>query len=171
MSTNPTSIPVIFNGVTVQIPLAGSSPQWASAIIQAFQLIANALNISAGPFDIPPQNYIMTSNVNTNVPIPNLSFPVSAVSGAVVFYGCTRSSSGVGGVNVSQSGILILNYTPGLSPGTLWQITDEWAGITGGAGITFSMTDTGQLEFTTTAITGSTPIGNINFRALAVLNG
>src|ERR1700722_5742450 len=157
---NPTSIPVIFNGVTVNLPISGTAPNWSSAIIQAFQLIAQALDISAGPYDIPPQNYVMTSNVNTNVPIPNLSFPVTAVTGAVIFYGVNRSSSGVGGVQLSQSGILIINFTPGLSPGTLWQITDEWAGITGGAQITFSVSDVGQLQFSTTAITGTTPEGS-----------
>jgi hypothetical protein len=171
MSTSPTTTPVTINGVTVNIPLSGSSPNWAPAIIQAFELIAEALNISAGPYDIPPQNYVMTSNVNTNVPIPNLSFPVTAVSGAIVFYGVNRSSSGVGAEQLSQTGLLILNYDPTQAPGFLWQVTDEFSSSSSsGAQITFTMSDTGQLQFSTTAITGTTPVGNINFRALAVLN-
>lgn len=171
MSQDPTSIPIVFNGVTVPIPASGASPNWSAAIIQAFQLISQALDISAGPYDIPPQNYVMTSNVNTNVPIPNLSFPVTAVQGAVVFYGVTRSSTGSGGVQLSQSGLLILNYDPSQSSGNLWQVNNEFASaLSSGAQITFSCSDVGQLQFSTTAITGTDPIGSINFRALAVLN-
>lgn len=166
-----TTVPIVINGVTVNFPLSGDAPNWSTAIIQAIQLIAEALTLSNGPFDIPPQNYVMTSNVNTNVPIPNLSFPVSAVSGAIVFYGVNRSSTGIGAQQLSQSGLLILNYDPTQSPGNLWQVNDEFAASSpSGAQISFSMSDTGQLQFSTTAITGVSPSGNINFRALAVLN-
>lgn len=165
------TIPIIINGTTINFPNSGSSPLWSPAIIQAIKLISEALNISSGPFDIPPQNYVMTSNVNTNVAIPNLSFPVTDVRGAVIFYGVSRSSTSTGSQQLSQSGMLVLNYDPSQSPGNLWQITNEFASATSsGAQITFSVTDVGQVQFSTTAITGSSPIGSINFRALAVLN-
>lgn len=165
---NSTTTPININGVTVAFPLAGSSPQWADAVIQAIELIAQALTISAGPYDIPPQNFIMTSNVNTDITIPNLSFPVTAVQGAIVFYGVQRSTSSA---QVSQSGLLILNYDPTQSPGNLWQINDEFAASSSsGAYITFSCSDVGQLQFSTTALAGTSHSGTINFRALAVLN-
>lgn len=166
-----TTTPITINGITVNFPISGTSPNWSAAVIQAIELIAQALDISAGPFDIPPQNFVMTSNVNTNVPIPNLSFPVSAVQGAVVFYGVNRGSTGAGAEQISQSGILIINYDPTQSPGNLWQINDEFAASSSdGAQISFSVSDVGQLQFSTTAITGTNPQGTINFRALAVLN-
>ena len=156
------------NGINVNFPDAGSSPQWAGAVIQAIELIAQALTISAGPFDIPPQNFIMTSNINPNVPIPNLEFPVTAVQGAMIFYGVQRSTNST---KVSQSGILIINYDPTQSPGNLWQITDEFAASSSaGADITFTVSDVGQLQFSTTSIAGTGHAGTINFRALAVLN-
>lgn len=166
--SSSTTIPISINGITVNFPASGDSPNYAPAIIQAIQLIAQALTISAGPFDIPPQNFVMTSNVNTNVSIPNLEFPVSAVQGSIVFYGCQRSTNST---KVSQSGILILNYDPTQSPGNLWQITDEFAASSpSGADITFSVTDVGQLQFSTTSIAGTGHSGTVNFRALAVLN-
>lgn len=167
MST-ATTTPITIQGITVNFPISGSSPNWSAAVIQAIELIAEALTISSGPYDIPPQNFIMTSNVNSNVPIPNLEFPVTAVQGAMVLYGCQRSTNSV---QISQSGILILNYDPTQSPGSLWQITDEFASSSSaGAGITFSMSDVGQLQFSTTSIAGTDYQGTINFRALAVLN-
>jgi len=162
-------MPIInINGINVSVPDSGTSPNWSSSIIQAIELIAEALTISAGPFDIPPQNFVMTSNVNTNVPIPNLEFPVSAVQGSIIFYGVQRSTNST---KVSQSGILILNYDPTQSPGNLWQITDEFASSSSsGADITFTVSDVGQLQFSTTSISGTGHQGTINFRALAVLN-
>lgn len=166
--SNSTTTPITIQGITVNFPTSGSSPNWSSAVIQAIELIAEALTISSGPFDIPPQNFVMTSNVNTNVPIPNLEFPVSAVQGSIVFYGVQRSTSST---QVSQSGILILNYDPTQSPGNLWQITDEYSSAhSSGADITFNVTDVGQLQFSTTSIAGTGHQGTVNFRALAVLN-
>lgn len=157
-------------GTNVNIPDSGASPNWAPAIIEAFQLIAEALAVSVGPFDITPQSYQMTSNVNTNVPIPNLSFPVNTVQGSIILYGVNRSSSGGGAQQVSETGLLILNYDPSQSVGSLWQVTHEYSSANSdGALITFSVTDLGQVLFSTEAITGSSPEGVINFRALAVL--
>lgn len=162
------SVPININGITVNFPQTGQSPAWSEAVIQAIELIAEALTISSGPFDIPPQNYVMTSNVNTNVNIPNLTFPVSAVQGSIIFYGVQRSTNST---KVSQSGILILNYDPTQAPGSLWQITDEFAASSpDGAQIVFNVTDVGQLQFSTTSIAGTSHQGTINFRALAVLN-
>lgn len=152
-------------GTDINIPNSGSAPNWAPAIIEAFQLIAEALSISAGPFDIPPQNFVMTSNVNNNVPIPNLSFPTNDVAGAVVFYNVHRSSDLP--LSISQTGILLLNYDSSRAPGLKWQVLDQYTNS--GAQVMFTMTDVGQMEFSTTAISGTNPIGNINFRALSVL--
>lgn len=152
-------------GTIVPFPDSGSSPNWAPAVIEAIQLIAQALQISAGPFDIPPQNYVMTANVNTNVPIPNLSFPVTDVSGAIVFYNVGRATNSV---VVSQSGFLMLNYDSSRGPGLKWQVTDQYTNS--GAQIVFNMTDVGQMQFSTTSIAGTGHTGHINFRGLAVLN-
>lgn len=162
------SIPIVINGITVLFPAEGESPQWAGAVIQAIELIAQALTISSGPFDIPPQNFVMTSNVNTNVPIPNLTFPVSSVQGSAIFYGVQRTTNST---KANQTGILILNYDSSQAPGSLWQITDEFsASSPSGAQISFSVTDTGQVLFSTTSVAGSSHQGTINFRGLAVLN-
>lgn len=159
------SVPIIINGVTVAFPSSGQDANWSSAVIQAIQLIAEALNISAGPFDIPPQNYVMTSNVNSNVDIPNLSFPVTDVSGAIVFYTVGRHTDTT---VLSQTGFLLLNYDSSRATNSKWQVTDQYTNS--GAQIVFSMTDVGQVQFSTTSISGPNFAGHIQFRALAVLN-
>lgn len=156
---------IVFNGTTVAFPDSGTSPNWSQAVIQAMQLISEALAISAGPFDIPPQNYIMTANVNSNVDIPNLSFPVNDVGGSIVFYTVARHTNSV---DVSQTGFLLLNYDPSRAPGLKWQVMDQYTNS--GAQIVFNVTDVGQVQFSTTSIAGTGHIGHINFRALAVLN-
>lgn len=161
------SIPITFNGTTVNFPSSGEAPLWSPAIIQAMQLISQALSVSAGAFDIPPQIYVMTSNVNTDVAIPNLSFPTSNVSGAIIFYNCTRVTIGVGATEVSETGTIYVNYDPSQPITEKWQVSPEYTNDS--AQITFSMDDTGQMKFSTTLITGSSHQGRLYYRALAVL--
>lgn len=162
------SIPISLNGTVVNFPSSGESPNWAPAVIQAIQLISQALSISAGDFDVPPQIYVMTSNVNTNVDIPNLAFPTSNVQGAIIFYAVSRTTTGSGATQISESGTIMVNYDPSKTPGNLWQVSPEFTND--GAAITFTMTDTGQLQFSTTSISGSSHTGFIFYRALSVLN-
>lgn len=158
----PTTTPIDINGTTVNMPLSGASPNWAPAIIQLFQLIAEALAINVTPYDIPPQTYNMVSNINSNVAIPNMEFPPAAVSGGVIFYSVSRTASPA--ASSDQSGILMFNY----DPATLtWQLNNEWVGP--GAGITFTIAPDGQVSYSTTSLSGYVS-GYISFRGLAVLN-
>lgn len=159
---------IIFNGTSVAIPDSGSAPNWSPAIIEAFQLISQALSISAGPFDIPPQIYTMIANVNTNVDIPNLSFPTSNVTGATIFYAVSRTTTGSGATHLTETGNILLNYDSGAGSGLKWSVSPEFTNS--GAQITFGCSDVGQVNFSTTSITGSSHTGSISFRALAVLN-
>lgn len=159
------TIPIVINGTTIQLPNSGASPNWSQAVIQAFQQIAKALAISTNSFDIPPQLYIMTSNVNTNVDIPNLSFPTNKVNGSIILYNCARHTNST---DVSESGILMLNYDSSLSSGQKWQLSKEF--VNAGAQISFDVTDLGQVQFSTTSIAGSGHTGSIYFRSLTVLN-
>ncbi len=160
-----TTVPIIINGTTVNLPATGSAPQWSEAIIQAFQLIAEALALSVGQFDIPPQIFTMTSNVNSNVDITNLSFPTTKVSGAIIAYSVGRATNST---VVSESGNLILNYDSSAPTNQKWQISEEF--VNTGAQISFGVTDLGQLQFSTTSISGTGHTGYIYFRAWAVLN-
>lgn len=122
-----------------------------------------------GPYDIPPQIFTMTSNVNTNVPLPGLSFPTSNVQGALIQYTVFEQTTTISPTTVSEFGTIQLDYNPNGSTGNKWSISREYTS-SGPSYVTFSITDTGQVQFSSTAIPGATFTGTIGFTAKALLN-
>jgi len=157
------STPVTINGTTIQFPTSGDSPNWAPAVTEFAQLVEGALNSFVGPFDIPPQVFIMTTNANTNVNLPNLAFPTSTVRGAIISYSVYRSTNTV---TVSQTGELIVNYNPTNPIGNKWEISDSFVGD---AQTVFNITDVGQIQFSTTLIAGINYTGTVTYQAKAIL--
>ena len=158
------SIPINIQGTTDTFPSSGESPNWAPAIIQFAQLVSAALAFSVGPFDIPPQTFVMTSNVNNNVPLPNLSFPTTQVQGAIIDYSVSRSTNSV---VVSETGSMVINYNSSFPVGKKWEISQDYVG---GSQTTFNITDVGQIQFSTTLIAGTSHQGKITYQAKAILN-
>lgn len=149
-------------GSIIQFPDSGTSPNWAEAIIQFAQVVENSLANVAGPFDIPPQQYIMVSNANTNVDIPNLEFPVSEVRGAFIRYSVFRTTSTT---TVAESGTIELIYNPDGSVGNKWERSREY---TGDAQVTFAVSDTGQVNFSSALLSGTGHAGTIVYTAKAL---
>jgi hypothetical protein len=157
------SIPIQVNGTIVNFPASGESPNWSSAVIQFAQLVAAALAFSVGPFDVPPQVYVMTSNANTNVNLPNLTFPTSTVRGAIVIYSVFRSTNLS---TVSETGQIYVNYNPTFPVGKKWEISNDHVG---NANSSFTILDVGQLQFSTTLLAGTGFSGTITYQAKAIL--
>jgi hypothetical protein len=158
------SIPITVSGTTVNFPSSGDSPNWSPAIIQFAQLVAAALQFSFGPFDIPPQTFDITSDVNNNVILPNLSFPTTQVNGALIQFSVSRVSSTT---TVTETGLMVIDYNPTFPTNEKWQISVDYAGE---AQITFTVTDVGQVLFSTTSLPGSFVSGAITYQAQAILS-
>lgn len=158
------SIPINISGTIVNFPASGDSPNWSPAVIQFAQLVAAALQFTVGAFDIPPQTFVMTSNVNTNVALPNLSFPTTQVAGAEIIYSVLRSTNST---VVSETGTLLVNYNSSFPTNQKWEISSDHVGM---SQTTFSITDVGQIQFSTTIISGINYQGVITYQAKAILN-
>lgn len=165
-------MPIInINGTNVPIPDQGGSPAWGQSIIQAFQLIAEALTVSVGPADVPPQVYVLSSNANTNLEIPNLSFSTTTVRGAVISYYVYRTTSDT---TVTESGEIVVSYNADCPVNNKWNISREFTGgdqnnSGQGARCTFDITDVGQVRISTTLLSGTGYEGYISFSAKAIL--
>lgn len=150
-------------GTIINFPDSGESPNWAPAVIQFAQAVEEALSAVAGPFDVSPQIFVMTSNANSNVSLPNLAFPTSSVRGAFIRYSVFRTTS----LNtVSESGNMIVTYNPDGPIGNKWEIIREYVG---NAQVTFSITDVGQIQFSSSLLTGTGHAGTISYAGQALL--
>jgi len=162
---------IIIKGTPIELPESGTSPNWAPAIIQAFEALADAVNSITASFDVSPQvQNIDANNSSSNVIINNLSFPSSEVRAATVYYTVFRKTEDSGppdGQEVAEGGTLEIVYNAANPNGNKWELART---SVGGAFIDFDITDIGQIRFTTTALTGINHIGIISFRAISILN-
>jgi hypothetical protein len=158
---------IIINGSVIDFPNSSASPDWSPSVISFAQLVADALAISVNAFDVSPQTYTLDSfNSASNVSIPTLSFPTSAVRSVFIHYSVYRTTSSA---NVDEAGDLIAIYNPNNAASMKWTMTrGNISSSTGGGQISFNMTDTGQIQFSTTALAGSGHTGKLSFDARAL---
>src|SRR5271165_5168158 len=113
-------------GTIINFPDSAQSPNWAEGLIQFAEAVELALSTVVGPYDIPPQIFVMTANTNTNVPLPGLSFPTSNVQGAQILYTVYEQTTTVSPTTVSEFGTIELDYNPSGSTGNKWSIAREY---------------------------------------------
>lgn len=159
------SIPINIQGTIIDFPSSGESPNYAQPIIDFAKAVEGALNSFVGPFDIPPQIFIMTSNANTNVDLPNLSFPTASVQGAIISYSVYRNTTVE---TITETGTLMVNYNSTAGVGLKWEISREYIGD---AQVTFNITDVGQVQFSSALIPGTSHDGKVIYQAKAILSG
>lgn len=158
------SIPITILGTVVEFPSSSQSPNWAPALIQFAQLVEQALALNTGNFDVSPQVYTMVSNSNTDVNLPNLAFPNSSVRTALVQYSVFRTTTGPT-TTAYQAGDMTVVYNPNNSVNEKWELMHRYEGD---GDITFTITDDGQFQFSSTALAGSNHMGFISYSARAL---
>lgn len=157
-------MPTITIGSTViDFPSSSASANWSPAIIEFAQAVAANLAFAVGPYDIPPQSQAITQEFEGPTDITNLVFSTSAVRAAFIRYSVYRESSTPTVATETGTISIVYNQTnPSLNK---WELSQD---KTGDASITFSITDTGQVQFTTTTI-GPFVTGKIYFTAQSLL--
>lgn len=162
---------IIIKGTPIQLPDSAASPNWSPAIIEAFQAIADAVNAVTATYDVAPQvQNIDANNSSTNVDINNLTFPSADVRAATVYYSVYRATEDSGppdGQEVAEAGTVEIVFNDANPITQKWEIVRMFEGD---ASITFSVTDLGQIQFSTSPLTGTNHTGIVTYRAIAVLN-
>ena len=156
---------ITIGSTIISFPDSRESPNWSESVIQFAEAVAAQLSIATGTYDVAPQSMTIDAYNNaSNVDIPALSFPASNVRAAFINYTVYRSTNSANG---DEAGDLIIVYNPNNSVGMKWTVTQ--GNKTGkGASIAFNVTDTGQVQFTTSALAGTSHAGKIGFYAKAI---
>jgi len=155
-------VAITIQGQSISFPNSGGSPNWAPAVIEFAQAVELALSGLAGDFDVAPQTFDFdSSNPGSNLNIPNLSFPTSDVRGATIDYAIHRETSTV---ELAEKGKLEIVYNAS-NTGDKWEVVREFVGD---ADVTFDVTDTGQVQLSTTTIAGINHAGRITYSAKAL---
>lgn len=125
--------------------------------------VEGALSGLFGPFDVSPQTLTLTSNPLTNVVIPNLSFSTTEVLSATIKYAITQTSSTN---NAYEAGTLTIVYNPQGPATNKWEVARQFVG---NGDVSFTVTDAGQVQLSTTALGGINYVGSISYSATALL--
>ncbi|MEO0273436.1 MAG: hypothetical protein ABIM30_10225 [candidate division WOR-3 bacterium] len=150
-------ISVTINNKTFNIPEQGQEPGWGEDVTAYLVELANVINFLTAPGDIINSVSIINNNVTTPSDVLGMQFSNANTRSARVTYQVKRQ---VTGNILIQSGTLYLDWNPQTSS---WTITEDFTA--GNAGITFSVTASGQVRYTTTNMTGSGYQGEISFSA------
>lgn len=153
---------IIIGSTVIDFPDSGESPNWAEAIIQFAQAVEGQLALAGARYDVAPQAFTLDPyNSSSNIDITPLSFPISAVRAVFIRYSVYRTTDSA---NAYEAGDLIAMYNPNNSVGLKWALSQ--GNVTGGgAQISFNVTDNGQFQFSTTALSGSNHAGKLVFEA------
>jgi len=160
------AVTVTIRGTPIPFPTSGESPNWAEAVTEFAQAVEDALiTLGLGIGDITPQIYNIDAFNGNVIPqdVQNLAFSNTLVRSSVIRYAVTRTSSTETAI---EAGLILIAYNPSLSVGNKWYITTQKVGD---GKISFSITDAGQIQFTTTALGGINYSGEISFAAVSLL--
>lgn len=146
---------------TFTIPTDRQSPGWGESLSDWCIAVTDALSTVVGPTDITRTETILNNNVSTPTDITFLSFDGASVRAANVTYLIVRSSSTTTS-GYTESGTIHLNYDPNATSGNKWSFTQQ---ILGYSGVTISITDAGQMQYTTNDIGSTSYVGKIVFSA------
>lgn len=156
------SITITIAGTPIEFPSTAQSPDWSEAIIQFAEAVELALQSAIGEFDVPPQVFTLSNNVNTNLDLPNLSFSTTEVRSVTVEFAVFRSTDS----NITEAkGRLNMLFDDDSST-WLVQREDDVGNIT--SEVTFNVTNQGQVQISTTSLAGTNYQGVISYSAEAL---
>lgn len=154
---------VTIQGTVIEFPNSGSAPNYAPPLIQFAEAVEDALSGVVGTYDVSARSFTIDSVPNaTATDVPSLAFPTSEVRGAYVKYTIYRTTNSA---DAAETGTLMLIYNPNNSSNEKWEVVRE---AVGDGQVTFSCTDTGQVQVTLTALSGTGHTGKLNYSAQAI---
>lgn len=154
-------IPLTVNGVTYNYPVNGEDPTYGADATDWAAAVTAVINQFVGPGDIldTPSNVANAISSPTNINF--LLFDTSTVRAANVDYSIYRKTDSFPS-GYAETGTIFIVFDDNLNS---WELSQR---STGNSGIAFSITSTGQFQYTSTDMTGTNYVGSLRFRAKAL---
>ena len=155
------SIPLTIQGVTYNYPESGTDPNWAEEASSWSSAVTSALNSLLGSGDILLSTATIANNQSSSADVSGMLFDPTSVRAANISYTIYRVTATVTSGN-AESGTIYITYDNNASSGNKWLLSQQ---INGSSGVTFSITDLGQVQYTSTSLAGASYSGTIKFSA------
>lgn len=149
------------NSIPFNYPTSGDEPGWGGQSTDWASAVTDVLADLVGPNDILETAFNIANNQTSFADVTGLVFNAASVRAADITYSVFRISS--------------TNLSGNTEKGTIQIIYDNNAGwdinqgsILGNAGVIFSITPAGQIQYKSTDIGATSYVGVMKFRAKAL---
>jgi uncharacterized protein YjbI with pentapeptide repeats len=147
---------LIIGSEEFDFPLQGENPDWGEQVTDWAEAVSDSLKSVQQPNDLLRSIATINNNVTTFTNISGFNFDTAEVRTINAEYIIKRTAVSPA-ANLVESGFIQGNFD-----GTNWNMVRRQVGD---AGIEFDITPAGQVQYTTTNLTGSSYAGSIIFRA------
>lgn len=158
----PTNLTV--NNNTFAYPSDGDEPGWGADATGWATEVTDVLQGLQGTNDIAQTTFTVANNISSAADVVGLLFNPATVRSAVVEYSVYRKTDSN---ELAEKGTLELIYKNGGTIGAKWTIGRVFFGDDGG--MLFTMTDTGQVQYTSTNLSGTNYSGTMHFSGRVTL--
>lgn len=143
--------------VSVEVPRRDRVSDEGGIISRVWENFFRAIQKALDPLGTE-KSFELSNNVAVAADVEGLSFDKATVSQAAVDYLIQRVTTGGGAVEQIETGTFFVVFKP---------TSNSWALSSGPttAGITLTITATGQIRYTSTNIAGSASISKLTFRS------
>lgn len=150
------------NKKTFLYPSVDEEPGWGEDATKWAKEVTRVLESLAGTNDILKTGFTINNNISSATDVNGLLFNTSAVRSALINYSLYRTTASPSN-HVAESGQILIVYD---SVAGTWNMTQM---ANGNAGVSFTITNGGQVQYTSTNITGTSYSGLGRFQANTLL--
>lgn len=155
--------PLVVAGNTYLYPENDDNSPWGEDATAWAVAVTGVLGEVQGTGDIQQSVATIANNISSPTNVIGLSFSPVTVRGAIVEYTVYRNTTSAGATEAVEVGTMYPGYK---NVANNWDMPIVGGG---GSGVIFSITSSGQIQYTSTNFTGSSYSGIIHFRARALL--
>lgn len=155
-------ITLVVNNIPFEYPVPGDEPGWGQSATDWATEVTDVLNDLLGPNDITQTSFTIQNNIAVTTDIAGLAFNTGQVRSAIIEYSIFRVSNSQPSGN-AEAGTMNIVYDNSAAPGSKWSLVI--APVNGSAGVSFSITDNGQFQYTSNDIGAAGYSGVMKFRA------
>ena len=153
---------LVVAGTSYNFPVSGENPEWGEDATAWAEAVTEVLSTLLAPGDILETTSTINNNISSATNINGLVFDPGTVRAANINYAIYRIST-ANPSGHAEDGMIALIYDDSASAGNKWQLSQRRGGTE--AGVTFSITDAGQVQYTSTDINSTGYVGTITFTA------
>lgn len=158
------SIELTILGNTYEYPSAGQDPNWSGDATDWAEAVTDVINSLLGAGDILKASTTIDNNISSTI-ISGMIFNPITIRAANINYSIYRESNSTTS-GYSETGTIYLTYDTAAAPGSRWLLGQNSIGT---SGVIFSVTDLGQVYYTSNDIGAAGYSGVIKFSARTLL--